>query len=170
MRDQNITVEQSFTHPVHVYGFPGELRQVFTNLIANAGEAAGPHGHVRIQVRPASPQDGRAGTIVEIADSGRGIAPHVEKKLFQPFMTTKGERGTGLGLWVSLGIVQKHGGTVRISNSTEGDLRGAVVRVYLPERSAQAKAEEEGHDAPLIAPPFESTEDWAFTARPPAMS
>jgi PAS domain S-box-containing protein len=161
MRDQNIRVEQSFTHPVQVYGYPGELRQVFTNLIANAGEAAGPNGHVRIQVRPASPLDGRAGTIVEIADSGRGIAPHVEKKLFQPFMTTKGERGTGLGLWVSLGIVQKHGGTVRISNSTEGDLRGAVVRVYLPERSAQAKAEEENHDAPLIAPPFESAEEWA---------
>jgi PAS domain S-box-containing protein len=161
MRDQNIQVEQSFTHPVHVYGFPGELRQVFTNLIANAGEAAGPNGHVRILVRPASPLDGRAGTIVEIADSGRGIAPHVEKKLFQPFMTTKGERGTGLGLWVSLGIVQKHGGTVRISNSTEGDLRGAVVRVYLPERTAQSKAEEENHDAPLIAPPFESAEEWA---------
>jgi PAS domain S-box-containing protein len=161
MRDQNIQVEQNFTHPVHVFGFPGELRQVFTNLIANAGEAAGPNGHVRILVRPASPLDGRAGTIVEIADSGRGIAPHVEKKLFQPFMTTKGERGTGLGLWVSLGIVQKHGGTVRISNSTEGDLRGAVVRVYLPERSAQAKADEEDHDAPLIAPPFESAEEWA---------
>jgi PAS domain S-box-containing protein len=168
MRDQSIQVEQSFTHPVHVYGFPGELRQVFTNLIANAGEAAGPRGHVRILVRPASPQDGRAGTIVEIADSGRGIAPHVEKKLFQPFMTTKGERGTGLGLWVSLGIVQKHGGTVRISNSTEGDLRGAVVRVYLPERSAQAKAEEEDHDAPLLAPPFETSEEWTFTAMPPA--
>src|SRR5882757_936441 len=170
MRDQNIQVEQSFTHPVHVYGFPGELRQVFTNLIANAGEAAGPNGYVRILVRPASPLDGRAGTIVEIADSGRGIAPHVEKKLFQPFMTTKGERGTGLGLWVSLGIVQKHGGTVRISNSTEGDLRGAVVRVYLPERSVQAKAGEENHDAPLIAPPFESAEEWAFTSTPPAMS
>jgi PAS domain S-box-containing protein len=170
MRDQNIQVEQSFTHPVHVYGFPGELRQVFTNLIANAGEAAGPNGHVRILVRPASPLDGRAGTMVEIADSGRGIAPHVEKKLFQPFMTTKGERGTGLGLWVSLGIVQKHGGTVRISNSTEGDLRGAVVRVYLPERSVQAKAGEENHDAPLIAPPFESAEEWAFTSTPPAMS
>jgi signal transduction histidine kinase len=168
MRDQSIQVEQSFTHPVHVFGFPGELRQVFTNLIANAGEAAGPHGHVRIRVRPASPQDGRAGTIVEIADSGRGIAPHVEKKLFQPFMTTKGERGTGLGLWVSLGIVQKHGGTVRISNSTEGDLRGAVVRVYLPERSAQAKAEEEDHNAPLLAPPFETSEEWAFTTTPPA--
>jgi len=99
---------------------------------------------------------------VEIADSGRGIAPHVEKKLFQPFMTTKGERGTGLGLWVSLGIVQKHGGTVRISNSIEGDLRGAIVRVYLPERSAQAKAEED-RDMPLIAPPFESAEEWAAT-------
>ena len=160
MRDQNIRVEQSYTHPVHVYGFPGELRQVFTNLIANAGEAAGPNGHVRIIVRPASPQDGRAGTLIEIADSGRGIAPHVEKKLFQPFMTTKGERGTGLGLWVSLGIVQKDGGPVRISNSTEGDLRGAVVRVYLPERSAQAKSREED-DMPLIAPPFETAEEWA---------
>jgi len=170
MRDQNIQVQQNFTHPVHVYGFPGELRQVFTNLIANAGEAAGPNGYVRILVQPASPLDGRAGTIVEIADSGRGIAPHVEKKLFQPFMTTKGERGTGLGLWVSLGIVQKHGGTVRISNSTEGDLRGAVVRVYLPERTAQAKAEEEDHDAPLIAPPFETSEEWAFTSTPRVMS
>ena len=166
MRDQNIQVEQSYTHPVQVYGFPGELRQVFTNLIANAGEAAGPNGRVRIQVYPATPQDGRAGTIVEIADSGRGIAPHVEKKLFQPFMTTKGERGTGLGLWVSLGIVQKHGGTVRISNSAEGDLRGAVVRVYLPERSAQAKADED-RDMPLIAPPFESAEEWAATPLSP---
>ena len=152
MRDQQIQVEQSFTHPVNVWGFPGELRQVFTNLIANAGEAAGPQGRVRIQVRPASPQDGRSGTIVEIADSGRGIAPHVEKKLFQPFMTTKGERGTGLGLWVSLGIVQKHGGTVRISNSMEGDLRGAIVRVYLPEKSLQAKDAEETHPSPLVAP------------------
>lgn len=159
LRDQNIRVEQDFTHPTHVHGFPGELRQVFTNLIANAGEAAGPNGHIRIQVHPASPQDGRAGTIVEIADSGRGIAPHVEKKLFQPFMTTKGERGTGLGLWVSLGIVQKHGGTVRISNSTDGDLRGAIVRVYLPERSLLAKADEEIHEAPLVSPPFEGA-DW----------
>lgn len=167
MRDQNIQVEQSYTHPVHVYGFPGELRQVFTNLIANAGEAAGPNGQVRIVVRPASPQDGRAGTLIEIADSGRGIAPHVEKKLFQPFMTTKGERGTGLGLWVSLGIVQKHGGTVRISNSTEGDLRGAIVRVYLPERSAQAKQQDED-DMPLIAPPFEAAEEWATTFSPNA--
>jgi PAS domain S-box-containing protein len=168
LRDQNIHVEQSYTHPVHVHGFPGELRQVFTNLIANAGEAAGANGHVRIIVRPASPQDGRAGTIVEIADSGRGIAPHVEKKLFQPFMTTKGERGTGLGLWVSLGIVQKHGGTVRISNAIEGDLRGAIVRVYLPERSTHTKPDEE-HEAPLVAPPFQSA-DYAFIGKPQAIS
>ncbi len=135
MKDQDIAIEQHFTQPTEVQGFPGELRQVFTNLIANAAEAAGTHGRVRIQVRPATPQEGRAGTLVEITDSGPGIAPHVEKKLFQPFITTKGERGTGLGLWVSLGIVQKHGGTVRINNSPQGDLRGARVRVYLPEIS-----------------------------------
>jgi PAS domain S-box-containing protein len=134
IRDQGVSVEQRFTQPTEVLGFPGELRQVFTNLIANATEAAGSRGRVRIQVRPASPGDGRAGVLVEIADNGPGIASHVEKKLFQPFITTKGERGTGLGLWVSLGIVQKHGGTVRITNSTQGDLQGALVRVYLPEK------------------------------------
>ncbi len=136
MKDQGIVVEQSYTHPTEVQGFPGELRQVFTNLIANAAEAAGSRGRVRIQIHPATPQDGRAGSLVEISDSGPGIAPHVEKKLFQPFITTKGERGTGLGLWVSLGIIQKHGGTVRITNNVHGELHGAIVRVYLPEKTA----------------------------------
>ncbi len=140
LKDQDITVEQQYTQPTEVQGFPGELRQVFTNLIANAAEAAGTHGRMRIKVRPATPQEGRAGTLVEISDSGPGIAPHVEKKLFQPFITTKGERGTGLGLWVSLGIIQKHGGTVRISNNLQGDLQGALVRVYLPESSVLSEA------------------------------
>ncbi|MGI8770317.1 MAG: CHASE3 domain-containing protein [Acidobacteriaceae bacterium] len=140
LRDQGVSVEQSFTQPTEVLGYPGELRQVFTNLITNAADAAGSKGRVRIQVRPASPQEGRAGVLVEIADNGPGIASHVEKKLFQPFITTKGERGTGLGLWVSLGIVKKHGGTVRIGNNTKGDLQGALVRVYLPEKPLTAES------------------------------
>ena len=140
LRDQGVSVEQSFTQPTEVLGYPGELRQVFTNLITNAADAAGSKGRVRIQVRPASPQEGRAGVLVEIADNGPGIASHVEKKLFQPFITTKGERGTGLGLWVSLGIVKKHGGTVRIANNTKGELQGALVRVYLPEKPLAAES------------------------------
>ena len=99
------------------------------------------------------------GPWVEVSDTGPGVDPLVEKKLFQPFVTTKGEKGTGLGLWVSLGIVQKHGGSMHITNiqpSTRPALnghgqnstdhngsegaddnqaaapRGACVRIYLP--------------------------------------
>jgi signal transduction histidine kinase len=73
--------------------------------------------------------------MVEVADSGPGIPEHAEQNLFQPFFTTKGEEGTGLGLWVSKGIVQKHGGTIRIANSHDEQLGGACVRIYLPART-----------------------------------
>jgi PAS domain S-box-containing protein len=140
LKDSGVTVEERYEAKVEVQGFPGELRQVFTNLIANGAEAAGPNGRIRIRLRAASAEDGPPGAVVEIADSGPGIAANVEKRLFQPFITTKGERGTGLGLWVSLGIVQKHGGTVRIANGRGSDLGGAVAQVYLPETAVAFEA------------------------------
>ena len=73
--------------------------------------------------------------MVEVTDSGPGISEQASANLFQPFFTTKGEDGTGLGLWVSNGIVLKHGGSIRIANSDDPDLQGARVRVYLPART-----------------------------------
>jgi PAS domain S-box-containing protein len=132
IQDQEITVERDLANVI-VEGFPAELRQVFTNLIVNAADAAGTGGRIGILIAPMSSDEYRShGAIVEVADSGPGIPGHVEKSLFQPFFTTKGEEGTGLGLWVSMGIVQKHGGTIRIGNSTKPELPGALVRVYLP--------------------------------------
>ena len=132
LQDQRIVVERNFTSVV-VEGFPAELRQVFTNLIVNAADAAGEGGRIGILIAPATSDEFRSqGAMVEVADSGPGISGPIEKNLFQPFFTTKGENGTGLGLWVSMGIVQKHGGTIRISNSSNLDLPGAAVRVYLP--------------------------------------
>ncbi len=70
--------------------------------------------------------------MVTISDSGPGVPESLQAKLFKPFFTTKGELGTGLGLWVSRGIVEKHGGKIELTNSTDPAYPGAAVRVYLP--------------------------------------
>jgi len=118
-----------------VEGFPGELRQVFTNIITNATEAVGPNGSisVRLTPRPASVSESgerlEEGAIVEVIDNGPGIAPEVRDRLFQPFLTTKGEHGTGLGLWISQGIVHKLGGTIELVPSPDG--HGTIARIFL---------------------------------------
>ncbi len=132
LKDQSVAVERKLQEGVSIQGFPGELRQVFTNLITNAAEAAGPGGRVQVLLEASLPADNRAGAVVTITDSGPGVPESYQAKLFKPFFTTKGELGTGLGLWVSRGIVEKHGGNVELTNSTESALPGAVVRVYLP--------------------------------------
>ena len=131
LKDQSVTIDRKLSETVAVQGFPGELRQVFTNLITNGAEASGAGGRVQIKLEE-SPADTPAGARVTITDSGAGVPRDLQGKLFQPFFTTKGEQGTGLGLWVSRGIVEKHGGTIELSNSEEPGFPGAVVRVYLP--------------------------------------
>jgi signal transduction histidine kinase len=116
---------------ITVDGYPAELRQVFTNLITNAAEAAGQGGDVTVRVIPQQPDPSPsarrpAGAIVEITDNGPGIAPEIQDRLFQPFFTTKGEGGTGLGLWVSQGIIRKHGGSIHLDSHADGANDGAA--------------------------------------------
>jgi signal transduction histidine kinase len=73
----------------------------------------------------------QAGATVTIADNGAGITAEVQSHLFQPFFTTKGERGTGLGLWVSRGIINKHGGTISLKSDASAGGHGTVVSVFL---------------------------------------
>jgi PAS domain S-box-containing protein len=132
-KNESIQVERSLEAEVTVEGFPGELRQVFTNLVTNAAEAARPHGRIKIALAAVpSETNSYPGAVVTITDSGPGISEEMRSKLFQPFSTTKGERGTGLGLWVSRGIVEKHGGRLEIANSVDTEFPGAEVCVYLP--------------------------------------
>ena len=132
-----VTISTNFPPGITVEGFPAELRQVFTNLITNAAEAAGAGGTVTLRVLPQSagttPSGQRleAGAVVEITDSGPGIPPEVHENLFRPFFTTKGERGTGLGLWVSQGIIRKHAGSINLDSRSEGPNRGTTARVFL---------------------------------------
>ena len=72
-----------------------------------------------------------AARLAAVADNGAGIPEDVQSHLFQPFFTTKGERGTGLGLWVSRGIINKHGGTISLTSDTSEAAHGTVVSVFL---------------------------------------
>lgn len=140
-----VTVTPELPSHVVVEGFPAELRQVFTNLITNAAESAGRGGtvHVCVSMKPAGAQTfaghkdlpSAAGALVEVVDSGAGVPDDVKQHLFEPFFTTKGERGTGLGLWVSQGIIRKHGGMIRLENRTDGRT-GASASVFLASRPA----------------------------------
>ncbi len=141
LQNQEIRLETDIAGDLTVEGFPAELRQVFTNLLVNAVEAAGPKGRIRIRVEHADAGEWQgAGAIIEVADSGPGIPANTAKNLFQPFFTTKGMQGTGLGLWVSMGIVQKHGGSITLVKSAEPDLPGARFRVFLPARTLTQRA------------------------------
>ncbi|MEO6816015.1 MAG: HAMP domain-containing sensor histidine kinase, partial [Edaphobacter sp.] len=71
------------------------------------------------------------GATVTITDNGIGIPEEVQPHLFQPFFTTKGERGTGLGLWVSRGIITKHGGSIDLASDTSEATHGTSVSVFL---------------------------------------
>ena len=131
-----VTVSADLPPEIDVEGFPAELRQVFTNLIGNAVEAVGQGGTVTVRITP-QPADAasspalEAGAIVEITDNGPGIPAENRDRLFQPFFTTKGERGTGLGLWVSQGIIRKHAGFIDLISRTDGPAHGTTARVFL---------------------------------------
>jgi signal transduction histidine kinase len=122
-----LTVALELDKRAVVNGFPVELRQVFTNLLTNAVDASSPGGEIGVRVQRAERD-----VIVAIRDEGAGIRVENRERLFQPFFTTKGELGTGLGLWVSQGIVQKHGGTITVSTSTEPERHGTTMTVSLP--------------------------------------
>jgi PAS domain S-box-containing protein len=152
LKDQSVAISRRLGDGSPIQGFPGELRQVFTNLVTNAAEAAGPGGRVQVLLEPSSLGDNRLGASVVITDSGPGIAEGNQAKLFKPFFTTKGELGTGLGLWVSRGIVEKHGGKIELSNSTDPVFPGAAVHVYLPPLGAALKMAAAGNHHPVQQP------------------
>ncbi len=143
-KEIGVKVKADLEQPAVVSGYPAELRQVFTNLLANAAEAS-PRGEVvEVRTRAASglnPSDPsaarRPGILITVEDRGPGVAPDIQRQLFQPFFSTKGEAGTGLGLWVSKGIVEKHGGTIDLASSTDPEQHGTIVSVFLPRGQAE---------------------------------
>jgi len=111
-----------------------ELQQVVINLLINAIQAMPGGGRLRLRTRNRSElvMDGRTGVLIEISDTGPGLSPKVRERLFRPFFTTKND-GNGLGLWISVGLVERYGGSIEGLNREElGDgVQGATFRVWL---------------------------------------
>ena len=133
MKNAGITLRCHYHTSDPIIVMPGELRQVFSNLLINAADALTHGGVIHVSVsRAIHWKTGTRGFRVLIADNGPGIPIEHRRRLFEPFFTTKGEMGTGLGLWVSRGIVLKHEGSMRLRSSTRPGASGTVVNIFLP--------------------------------------
>jgi PAS domain S-box-containing protein len=137
MQSANITLERDYRGEGTVHGFPSELKQVFMNLVSNAIQAMPQGGRMRVRLTKTVGWRGRpAGVKVFISDNGVGISPENAKRLFEPFFTTKATKGTGLGLWISRGIVQKHEGTLRFRTVFGPSSTATAFHVFLPAHPA----------------------------------
>lgn len=124
-----------------VEGFSGEIRQLLNNLIINAMDAGGTKVRVRIAASHDHKRPERRGVRLSVIDDGKGISEKVAPNIFDLFFTTKGEKGTGLGLWVCRGIVHKHEGSIKFRTSTKANASFSIFSVFLPSPSHPATAE-----------------------------
>ena len=115
-----------------VNGWPESLREACTNLVLNAVDALPNGGAIRLVGRRKG-----ARVVVEVIDTGVGMTPEVRARLFEPFFSTKGERGTGLGLPMVFGIVERHGGEIAVESAPG---QGATFRLLLPAATPTASA------------------------------
>ena len=108
-----------------IYCFPGQLNQVFMNVILNAIHAVADEGKIMIKLK-----EQKNNVVISISDNGSGIPDDIKQKIFEPFYTTKGiQEGTGLGLSISFGIIKKHKGTIEVKNNNP---TGATFLITLP--------------------------------------
>jgi signal transduction histidine kinase len=129
---RDVDIEMKLTESPPVLCLEGEIRQVINNLVRNALDAMSTGGRLLMRLHPQPDWvDGRNGVRVTVADTGEGIAPEIMAHLFEPFQTTKELTGTGLGLWVSKGIVEKHGGFIR-TKTRRGNRHGTIFAIWLP--------------------------------------
>lgn len=121
-RDRTVTMD--FSSRVEVWADRHRLYQVVINLLRNAFQATGPEDQVAVRT-------GREGawTFLEVIDSGTGIPDEVRARIFEPFFSTRGEHGMGLGLRISQLVIERHGGSIEC-HSTPG--KGTTFRVNLP--------------------------------------
>jgi signal transduction histidine kinase len=133
LTNSKIAIERRYQNTAPIVCFPGELRQAFANLIGNAFDATRKGGRIILCERYAvHPKTGQDGIRITVADTGDGMSAEVKAHLFEAFHSTKGMQGTGLGLWISKGIVDRHSGSIRVRSSTRLGRSGTVFSIFLP--------------------------------------
>jgi len=132
-RTKNIIIVRDFHDCPPIQALSGELKQAVANLVSNAADAV-PHGGT-ICVRIHCHEDATSKIVkIIVEDDGPGIAPEHRDHIFEPFFTTKKDVGTGLGLWVTKEIIERHSGTVEVRSINETDLSGTAFSITLPVR------------------------------------
>jgi PAS domain S-box-containing protein len=141
LKEARVDVDLAVDDAPELMCFPGEIRQVFVNLISNAVDSMRAGGQLKVRVRPSTDwRTGEHGVRVTIADRGEGMSLETRKQIYQAFFTTKGAQGSGLGLWVTSNIVQKHQGCIHVRSKRASANGGTVFNLVFPYRGAQGKA------------------------------
>ena len=147
LRQSGIALIRDYKEGDRLFCLPSGLRQVFANLIANAIDAMQRDGKLMVRIRSQSDvRTGEAGLRVSIADTGHGMDREMLRRLFQPFVSTKGEQGTGLGLWVSREILDRHKANLRVRSRQKAGASGTVFSIWIP----QTKAENSSNALPVV--------------------
>ena len=126
---QGIFIEKDFEKKeMPIFCFPGQLNQVFMNILLNAIQAVEGAGIIKVGV-----VEQAENIIISIADNGIGIPEEKKQKIFEPFYTTKdGQEGTGLGLSITYDIIKKHQGSIEVKDN---DPKGTKFIIFLPKRA-----------------------------------
>jgi two-component system NtrC family sensor kinase len=143
-RLNGVAIERDYAEVPAIECMPGQLDQVFLNLLTNAVDAiGGGPGTIAVHTRfDPDPRSGGPSVLVSIRDDGAGIPADAQARIFDPFFTTKAPgRGTGLGLSVSYGIVERHGGTLTVESAPG---KGSTFTVRLPVRRVPSPARADG--------------------------
>lgn len=131
LQSRKIEVQRRYDVPGEITGIAGEIRQVIVNLISNAFDAMPSGGRLCLHISRSHERQ-RYGIRLSIGDSGTGISSTARGRLFEPFFTTKEEVGTGLGLWIVRGILQKHHGSIRVRSRNLPPRTGTVFSLFFP--------------------------------------
>jgi PAS domain S-box-containing protein len=132
-KSKNISIKTDFGECPPMRGVAGELKQVVSNLISNAADAVGKGGTIAVKLRCVEETEGGSVQLV-IEDDGPGVAGEYADRIFEPFFTTKKDVGTGLGLWVTKQILERHGGSIHHHARGDGG-HGAAFTILLPRRA-----------------------------------
>lgn len=134
--ERGIAVNTRYSLGGDIFAYSGPLRQVFANLLLNAVAAMPQGGRLHARARRLREWSGkhRRGLRVTIADNGCGISTENLQNIFEPFFSTKGSGGSGLGLALVKDVVQRHSGSLRVRSSTKSGQSGSVFSIFLPDR------------------------------------